>query len=104
MRSAQDQPSLWSVQSAGYIRRMAFSSFGLGRVMSLPQPLQIILTSLPTRMTLKAFSPHGCGFFSSTVSPTDIFGMDIISVFLSHRFRLFLKPAQTNISIALLYN
>lgn len=46
----------------------AFSSFRRSRVISLPQRVHTIRTSLPLRMTLKSLEPHGCGFFSSSMS------------------------------------
>ena len=43
--------------------------------MSRLQPSQTIRTSEPTRRTLKNDVPQGCFFFSSSLSPTEIFGM-----------------------------
>ena len=49
---------------------MDFSSLIRSRVISLPHPVHTMRTSLPTRSTLKSFSPQGWGFLSSRTLPT----------------------------------
>ena len=56
---------------------MGVAGAALATVISLPQPAQMILTSLPTRATLNCFEPQGCSFFSSMMSFTRYFMMFI---------------------------
>ena len=58
---------------AASILRTPFSAFALGIMISCPQPTQRSLKSIPTRSTKKRFSPQGCFFFMTRVSPTAIF-------------------------------
>ncbi len=50
-----------------------FSSLWRSRRICEPHFRHFILKSIPTYMTSNLFPPHGCGFFSSIVSPTFIF-------------------------------
>ena len=50
-----------------------FSSLWRSMRICDPHFTHFILKSMPAYITSNIFPPHGCGFFSSTVSPTFIF-------------------------------
>lgn len=50
--------------------RSFFSTSFLGTIIWCPQPIHFRRKSAPTRMISHSLLPHGCGFFSFTISPT----------------------------------
>ena len=50
--------------------RSFFSTSFLGTITWCPQPMHFRRKSAPTRMISHSLLPHGCGFFSFTISPT----------------------------------
>lgn len=80
----------------------AFSSFNRSSVISLPQPLHLIRTSLPTRNTENSWHLQGWGFFSISLSPSLIRIMligclQINYYFILTHFFIRVKRAKVNI-------
>ena len=57
---------------------MFFSHFSRGSMTSLPQPLHLILKSIPTRSTVNSLLPQGWGFFIRSTSPSRLEQTDFI--------------------------
>ena len=58
-------------QACFFVRpRSFFSTSFLGTITWCPQPMHFRRKSAPTRMISHSLLPHGCGFFSFTISPT----------------------------------
>ena len=58
-------------QACFFVRpRSFFSTSFLGTITWCPQPMHFRRKSAPTRMISHSLQPHGCGFFSFTISPT----------------------------------